>query len=199
MWWLGALACGGALATDKFLDPERAFRIDARFASSEQIEVRFGVEPGYYLYREPFRFSATGAVLGEPAFPRGEIRFDENFGKRVETFTGTLRIALPVSRLDGEAVTLVVVSQGCAEAGLCYPPMTSTLHLSAGQASLERQQGVAGLGAASAPAADRSPTIGLKGLAALALLGLAVAGLALRALARRAAAPPSAGPNDPPR
>lgn len=198
---LACLACHGALAADKFLEPERAFRVSARFASGDQIEVRFDVEPGYYLYREQFRFSADGATLGPANIPRGDLRFDENFGKQVETHVGNLRLSLPVSGVTAAAVQLVVVSQGCAEAGLCYPPMTSTLRLPVDLRSAADRP-AAGPTAGLGPTGERtqtSPTT-VAAMAVAAVLGV-LAGLLFmrrRWRARTHRAKPDAAPRRPP-
>ena len=101
--------------------------VDARHA-----EVLVRIAPGYYVYREPFRFDAEGASLGAAQIPPGKVKFDENFQKNVETYRGDLRITLPISAAAG-VFKLTVVSQGCADAGLCYPPMSSVLSVSLGQ------------------------------------------------------------------
>lgn len=113
-----------------FLDPDKAFQVSARSSRPGQAEVLVRIAPGYYLYREPLRISAQGARLGAPAIPKGRIKYDENFQKNVETYRNELRIAVPVSAAAA-SYTLEIVSQGCADAGLCYPPMTSRLTLSA--------------------------------------------------------------------
>ncbi len=115
---------------DEFLPPEQAFAVSARMAAAGSAEVQVVVAPGYYLYREPFKFSAQGATLGAPVIPAGKVKFDENFNKDVETYRGTLRIPLPVT--GSGRFTLEVVSQGCADAGLCYPPMTTHIALDTG-------------------------------------------------------------------
>ena len=108
-------------AADDFLDPDKAFQVSARPLGDKSLEVIFQVAPGYYLYREQFKFSATGASLGTPELPRGKVKYDETFQKDVETYRDVLRIAVPVERAESR-FTLVVRSQGCADAGLCYPP-----------------------------------------------------------------------------
>ncbi|MBI3368297.1 MAG: protein-disulfide reductase DsbD [Burkholderiales bacterium] len=130
MAWLLALAGAPALAADDFLPPEKAFQFDARVAAPGQLEVRFAIAPGYYLYRERLSFAADGATLGEPTMPTGKVKFDENFQKNVETYRNELRVAIPVASATGP-FQLKVVSQGCADAGLCYPPMTSVARLDA--------------------------------------------------------------------
>ena len=111
-----------------FLPPEQAFQVSARLLTADRAEVLVQIASGYYVYRDPFRFSATGATVGPAQIPPGKVKFDENFQKNVETYRGELRINLPLIQVAAP-FTLQVVVQGCADAGLCYPPMTSDLHL----------------------------------------------------------------------
>ena len=117
------LACSmwAARAADDFLEPERAFVLSARALGERQVELSFDVVPGYYLYRDKFKFEAPDAVLGEAIVPAGKTKFDETFQKNVETHRGLVRIVLPVDKAPRE-FRLVVTSQGCADRGLCYPP-----------------------------------------------------------------------------
>ncbi len=112
-------------ADDDFLPPEQAFRFAARQLDAKTIEVRFDVADGYYLYRDRFAFAAQPASvkLGAPAFPPGKVKFDETFGKEMETYHGGLTIRVPVESAPADGKwSLVVTSQGCADKGLCYPP-----------------------------------------------------------------------------
>ena len=113
-----------ARAADDFLDPRAAFKFAARALDERTVEVSFTIAPGYYLYREQFKFEASGATLGVPAIPAGKVKYDETFQKNVETHRDVLRIAVPVVQA-GESFHLTVTSQGCADKGLCYPPMQS--------------------------------------------------------------------------
>ena len=117
-----ALAATGV----EFLPPEQAFRFSARALDARNVEVAFDVADGYYMYREPFAFAADGAGvrLAPARIPPGKVKFDETFGKQVETYRGRVVIAVPVEAAPTE-FTLTVTSQGCADAGLCYPPMQS--------------------------------------------------------------------------
>jgi len=126
---LGSLAWRSVPAAEEFLPPEQAFQVSARLLTPGRAEVLITIAPGYYLYRESLRFSAKGLQLGEPEIPPGKVKFDENFQKQVETYRGSLRITLPLPQHVVSAAALEVVSQGCADAGLCYPPMTSQLTL----------------------------------------------------------------------
>lgn len=118
-----------SLAAEEFLEPGQAFRFEARAADARTLELQFQVAPGYYMYREQFRFAAAGVggapvVLGEPVLPAGQVKYDETFKKQVETYRGTLAIRLPVQQAGGP-FKLEVTSQGCADQGICYPPMQS--------------------------------------------------------------------------
>ena len=68
-------------------------------------------------------------TLGEPRFPAGKIKEDEYFGK-METYRHEVAIRVPVSTSSGESeVTLQAISQGCADAGLCYSPFKQSARL----------------------------------------------------------------------
>lgn len=133
-----------------FLPPEQAFQVSGRLVTAGRAEVLVQIAPGYYVYRDPFRFSATGAVLGPAQIPPGKVKFDENFQKSVETYRDTLHINVPLTHADGP-FSLQVVLQGCADAGLCYPPMTSELHLNPAQLAAAGDTASTGAGT-SAPA-----------------------------------------------
>ena len=120
-----------ASGEDEFLDPDVAFVLDAAPAGPEAIEARWNIAEGYYLYREKFRFSAvegSGATLGEPGFPKGKIKDDEYFGP-MEVYYGSVAAIVPVTHAGAGEVAVDVTYQGCAEAGLCYPPITRTVSL----------------------------------------------------------------------
>ena len=120
------LAAVPATAAEDFLPPEQAFRFEARALDARNVEVAFTVANGYYLYREQFAFAAedASARLGPAQIPPGKVKFDETFAKNVETYRGRVVIRVPVEAAPA-AFTLTVTSQGCADAGLCYPPMQS--------------------------------------------------------------------------
>ena len=130
---------------DELLEPEKAFRFTAR-AIEGGLEVQFAIADGYYMYRDKFRFSAEGnpsVRLGAAELPRGTPHKDEFFGE-TETYRRQVTIRIPA---QGEGrFDLKVVSQGCADVGVCYVPMDS-------QASLRL---VAGTFTASAPEPRRS-------------------------------------------
>jgi thiol:disulfide interchange protein DsbD len=122
------LSTPNLFAEENYLPPEQAFKFSARVADAKTIEVTFAIADDYYMYRERFAFKVQGASLGMPTFPAGKIKFDETFQKNVETYRKTVTIKMPVQASG--AFTLTVTSQGCADKGLCYAPMESTVKLS---------------------------------------------------------------------
>jgi thiol:disulfide interchange protein DsbD len=124
------LVAAHALAED-LLDPSVAFRTAARLVKPGLIEVRYDTAPGYYLYRDrlEFRIQPASATLGKPQLPPGKIKQDEFFGKSVIYRNRTV-VRIPVDRTAaGEALTLIADLQGCADIGVCYPPVRRTLPL----------------------------------------------------------------------
>ncbi len=108
------------------LDPEKAFQISAQATAKDRVEVRFKIEKGYYLYRDKTRVTAQGATLGAFDLPKGKVKQDENFG-RVETWRDEVRFSLPVKATA--PYTLKITTQGCADIGLCYPPMETEIRI----------------------------------------------------------------------
>lgn len=154
-WLCIAGAAGVARAADKgdYLPPEQAFRFTARQVDEHAIEVHFDIADGYHLYRERFAFTAlpVGVKLGAPEFPAGQVKFEEAFGKQMETYHGgvTIRVPVEVTPADGKW-TLVVTSQGCADKGICYPPMESVYKAGSGTP----------MASPVSPTAPASPTLG---------------------------------------
>ena len=117
---------------EDFLDPMVAFKPSARALDGQTIEVSYDIAKGYYLYRDKFKFALEGeaAGLGVAQIPKGKEKDDENFGK-VEVYYKTVVIRLPVARNASGPLQLKlnVTSQGCADAGVCYPPQSQPLSL----------------------------------------------------------------------
>ncbi|MFM0477568.1 protein-disulfide reductase DsbD [Paraburkholderia strydomiana] len=122
--------CTLARAADDFLDPAVAFKFSAAEKPGE-VDVTYKIADGYYMYRERFAFATRSgnATIGEPQLPAGHIKFDQTFNKNVETYRNELTIRIPVKQAAG-GFDLAVTSQGCADAGICYPPMERVYHVS---------------------------------------------------------------------
>lgn len=147
---------GAAQAAEEFLDPAIAFRFEARMLDPQTVELRYQIADGYYMYRERFAFRAKGVKLGTPAIPPGKVKYDETFQKDVETHKGELRIRIPVE--GSGPFTLSATSQGCADAGLCYPPQEHSAQLSAGSGGAAAPALPIGAGVAQMSTAPLSST-----------------------------------------
>jgi len=110
-----------ARAADDFLDPDQAFQLSVRVLDAKRLELSYKVAPGYYLYRERFKFASPDAKLGEPQLPPGKKHYDTALEQNVETYHDGVVVVLPVMSA-GKAFTLNATHQGCADKGLCYPP-----------------------------------------------------------------------------
>lgn len=137
--WLALLAMmllllgwhAAARAEAEFLEPEKAFVFSAEMVAPETLELRYRVAPGYYMYRERFGITISpigAAKLGEAVYPKGEVKYDPTFEKDMEVFHQDVVIRVPVAA-GGQPFTLTLTAQGCADAGLCYPPMDSSVKL----------------------------------------------------------------------
>jgi thioredoxin:protein disulfide reductase len=128
-----ALEALGAITGDfgeanELLEPEVAFAASARAISQNAVVVRFDIAEGYYLYRDKLGFriaEGEGIELGPVNPPDGILIEDEFFGE-TETYRDSVEILVPVLRgVDDVAeIVLAVDYQGCADLGVCYPPLT---------------------------------------------------------------------------
>jgi thiol:disulfide interchange protein DsbD len=108
---------------------DQAFVFTAIADGADRVLLDWQVAPGYYLYRHrtSAKTSTPGFSLGEIAMPEGKKKTDEFFGD-VEVYYGILTATVPVTRPTGASSFEVEVTyQGCADAGLCYPPVTKTM------------------------------------------------------------------------
>ncbi len=115
------------------LPVDEAFVPHAERVDRDHVAVRWQIADGYYLYRHAFDFAladAGKAQLGEPIIPAGSRHEDAYFGP-VETYRRSVTVRLPVAGDHENARRIEVQYQGCADAGLCYPPQTKTLAIAA--------------------------------------------------------------------
>ena len=116
---------------EELLPPEQAFALSARMQGDTLI-AEYKIAPGYYMYRERFDFqiesSDAPAAFDVALIPDGKIKHDEFFGE-VETYRNSVTIRLPLLYEGAAASRLQVkaVSQGCADIGVCYPPLKQAL------------------------------------------------------------------------
>ncbi|MEO7251952.1 MAG: protein-disulfide reductase DsbD domain-containing protein, partial [Arenimonas sp.] len=174
--WLATLALAlclpastHALAADVDLPPvDQVFVPSAKATARDRIEVSWKIADGFYLYRHRTSVKADAAFTGASlSLPNGDKHHDEFFGD-VETYRGSLTGVLTGTASDSAtSTTLTVKYQGCADAGVCYPPQTRKLTVAlpadaASDAGLGLPQrssgGLFGFGnATSAGAVDAAP------------------------------------------
>ena len=119
-------------AQEEFLPPEQAFALVAEAEGPETVVLNWKVAEGYYLYRNKLKFKSLteGIQTLEPDLPSGQTRQDEFFGQ-VSILRNEVEVWLPLARASDQAalLRLEVGSQGCADAGFCYPPHRRTLDI----------------------------------------------------------------------
>lgn len=116
------------------LEPEKAFRLSAQWVDANNINVRYQIADGYYLYRDRFKFEVEpeNLSLGKPQMPVAEVHQDQFFG-RVETYRGNLIIRLLLQQTGPrQSLILKAVAQGCADVGVCYTPLEQKVELKLG-------------------------------------------------------------------
>tara|TARA_B100000795_G_scaffold218452_1_gene172565 strand:- start:295 stop:2091 length:1797 start_codon:yes stop_codon:yes gene_type:complete len=105
-----------------FLPVAQVYQVAIEIKESELI-LNWSIVEGYYLYRDRFNFSAVDATsqLEAPIFETGKRKWDDFFEKELEVYYTTTSIVLPY-KAESDQMEIQIESQGCADAGLCYPP-----------------------------------------------------------------------------
>src|SRR5688572_27897219 len=112
-----------AIDPDDLLPVDEAFALTAEATSPDRIAISWRIADGYYLYRHRIGVQADAGFAAQALqLPKGDTHEDEFFGK-VETYRQTLTATLP-GQARAQSVTLKIKYQGCADAGICYPPQT---------------------------------------------------------------------------
>ena len=124
-------------AQSEFLPVREAYRLDGAITPGGDLRLYWQITEGYYLYQHAFKVRATGTGSAEEldvTFPPALAKTDEFFGD-VSVYYGEadLLVTLPDST---DSLTLAVTYQGCADAGLCYPPETDYLLVDAATGSV---------------------------------------------------------------
>lgn len=138
--WRHLLACAALLASaggspaagaPEVLPQQQAFKLEVSALQADMVRAEWNIERGYYLYRDKIKIEAEGAAaqIDPPALPAPhEIKTDAYFGEQ-GIYRGGVAIDIPVRRPAPGPATLAlkITSQGCADAGLCYPPLTQRI------------------------------------------------------------------------
>lgn len=124
-WWMRGVESNES----DFLPPDTAFRVSARL-DGNVVRVRWIIADGYYLYRRRIDIKAESPdlVIAAPLLPQGVLKTDAYLGTQ-EIYHQQVEATVPYTRFDAGAhpLQIKVTYQGCAEAGLCYPPITKVL------------------------------------------------------------------------
>lgn len=124
-WWMR----GAESNESDFLPPDAAFRVSAR-VDGTVLRVRWIIADGYYLYRHRIDIKAESPdlAIAAPVLPKGVLKSDPYLGTQ-EIYLQQVEATVPYTRFDAGAhpLQIKVTYQGCAEAGLCYPPISKVL------------------------------------------------------------------------
>lgn len=114
------------------LRPAEAFQIRSAAPAGPWLEVVFWAAPGYAIYAERIAFATTpGARVAAVELPPGERKFEEALGQTLTHLRGLVRVRVRVEA--GVApFNLTATAQGCADVGVCYPPVARTFEIRAG-------------------------------------------------------------------
>src|ERR1700691_2155124 len=124
-WWMRGIDSNES----DFLPPDVAFRVGAQ-ADGNSVRVRWVIADGYYLYRSKITVmpESPDLVMARMTLPPGTVKRDPYLGIN-EVYTQQVEATVLYRRFDYGAhpLQIKVTYQGCAEAGLCYPPITKVL------------------------------------------------------------------------
>ena len=132
---------GICTAAPEFLPPEKAFPIEVTWVeNSQSIRVDYQIVKGYYLYKESLHYQMgmgdEGLKVIKPRLPKSTEKFDKTFQKQMQIYKEPFDVDIELGAKDGKllqgkGIQLQLELQGCAEAGICYPPMTLNFVLAA--------------------------------------------------------------------
>lgn len=114
---------------EDFLPAKEAFKVSAQAISTNTIEVTYQIAPKYYLYQERLKFdpATPGETWGQALLPKSIAHYDTNFQKTMNIYRNTFSVKLST---HGQPKAIKLGYQGCADAGLCYPPQSVILPIS---------------------------------------------------------------------
>jgi thiol:disulfide interchange protein DsbD len=149
---LSSVALSGFVSAKEFLPPEKAFIVEATWLpNTNQVAIEYRPVAGYYIYQESLQYrliindKPTAANIIQ--IPRGVEKFDETFGKKMEIFPKPFEVVLGFTQTPQSGIRLEIDLQGCADGGICYPPMTYQYFIAA-----------PGVRVAPIPEGDAAPT-----------------------------------------
>ena len=120
----------------QFLPVDEAYQLTLVADGDQRMMLQWVIAPEYYLYRHAFKAQASdseGSIAANLVVPDGLAKTDEFFGD-VEVYYDALEAMVALERTT-ELAQIKVTYQGCADAGLCYPPETKSVlwHVASGE------------------------------------------------------------------
>ena len=154
------------LSAKEFLPPEQAFVVEATWAAdATELLIDYRPVKGYYIYQESlqYRLFIDDRQINTKniQLPRGIEKFDETFGKKMEIYPNPFLVTIPFVQKAEQGIRLELDLQGCADGGICYPPMTYQYFLAA-----------PGVKVAPIPDTDLRPSTGSANTQSMSLAGL---------------------------
>lgn len=112
-----------------FLPVQQAFQVKASI-EDQRLSLNWTIADGYYLYRKSFKLnsSSSSTQLGVPNFSDGILKWDEYFEADVVVYYGQTRFEVPFTS-NNPQFQIQLESQGCADAGFCYPPRKQVIDI----------------------------------------------------------------------
>lgn len=120
-------------ASGDFLPPDEAFKPHVEALDGNTVEISFQIAPGYYLYKDKISANSESDTvrLGQIELPPGKVHSDEYFGDTEVFYDEAFgKVSLARATPDAMDLNIEVGFQGCADGGICYPPITRTLSVS---------------------------------------------------------------------
>ena len=130
---IALIGVAAGVSADELLSPEQAFHISLGPRTLSTVQILFLSAPGYYLSADRLFFEVEGAQVRvkNVQLPPGATKYEAIFARDVTYFRGSMVVTLSLS---GPSIPfrLTVRAQGCADAGVCYPPVARRFNVAGG-------------------------------------------------------------------
>jgi thioredoxin:protein disulfide reductase len=136
----------------EFLDPDVAFKHQAKVTAEKLIQLEWVIAPGYNLYKDKLHIVLDKLdLIPQLSLPVAFKKFDANFNKQVEVYHDRLIVSIPKELIQGDAL-LKLQYQGCSDEGLCYSPIDKNFRLTGGKLAPVAEDASAAASAAASTA-----------------------------------------------
>ncbi|HSC76604.1 MAG TPA: protein-disulfide reductase DsbD N-terminal domain-containing protein, partial [Pseudomonadales bacterium] len=167
---------GGASNRVEFLPVEKAYQLSPSVAAG-RVLLDWAIAPDYFLYRERIKVdAASSAGVSLPVvvtMKTGKSKYDEIFERDTEIYYDQTQVIVTFPEVQTDPFTLAVEFQGCADAGLCYPPQKQYFQIDPVAGTAESVAGVTGAAGTARPAEAAPPAQLTPNLLVIFLMALA--------------------------